>query len=242
MVLNAHLVSLAHLIYDQSLDLESGDLILLEGMDLNQEVLLAFAEIGKTKGYSVYIMNKFLDVNNFNNMVSNLIDEVASFELKLMKQAKALIGLRNVVEEKFKLNKTQKSYVLDKYIKPVHYAYRNNHLQWVYFRLPNQFFAKQLGQPIQVFEDYYYQCTLLNYDALKEQHKPLIQTISQTKGVKIIGGNTHLEFDLIEDGVFNSAGFHNLPDGEIFTSPLKYSVNGTIEFNVPSTYYGVKFD
>ncbi|MTI38303.1 aminopeptidase [Fulvivirga lutimaris] len=242
MHLNDKLLAIAHLIYDQSLYLERDDLVLLEGMDVEQSTLLAFAAIGRQKGYEVYILNKSLDVNNFNNSASALLGELANFELALMKRAKALIGLRNVVDAKIRLDKEQKSMVLDSYLKPVHYDYRNKHLQWIYFRLPNEYFSTQVGVEYSVFQDYYYKCVLLNYNALNEQQKALSKYLNHTKKVKITGNNTSLIFDLIEDGVFNATGYHNLPDGEVFTSPLKYSVNGHIQFNVPTTYYGVKFD
>jgi aminopeptidase len=34
----------------------------------------------------------------------------------------------------------------------------------------------------------------------------------------------------------------NIPDGEVFTAPIKNSVNGTITYNAPAVYQGVTFE
>lgn len=34
----------------------------------------------------------------------------------------------------------------------------------------------------------------------------------------------------------------NIPDGEVFTAPVKESVNGTISFNAPTVYEGKRFE
>ncbi|TGU85018.1 aminopeptidase, partial [Mesorhizobium sp. M00.F.Ca.ET.186.01.1.1] len=38
------------------------------------------------------------------------------------------------------------------------------------------------------------------------------------------------------------AGEANIPDGEVFTAPVRDSVNGTISYNTPSPYQGFTYD
>ena len=38
------------------------------------------------------------------------------------------------------------------------------------------------------------------------------------------------------------AGECNIPDGEVFTAPVRESVNGTIQYNTPSPYQGTVFN
>ena len=37
-------------------------------------------------------------------------------------------------------------------------------------------------------------------------------------------------------------GTHNVPDGEVFSCPVRDSVEGVIQYNVPTVYQGVSFD
>jgi aminopeptidase len=39
-----------------------------------------------------------------------------------------------------------------------------------------------------------------------------------------------------------SAGNYNIPDGEVFTSPVRDSVEGHVTYNAPTIYQGIAFD
>ncbi len=38
------------------------------------------------------------------------------------------------------------------------------------------------------------------------------------------------------------AGLINLPDGEVYTAPVRNSINGRVKFNTPSIYQGVAYE
>jgi aminopeptidase len=62
--------------------------------------------------------------------------------------------------------------------------------------------------------------------------------MEKTDKVSIKGPGTNLEFSIKDIPVVKCDGLANLPDGEVFTAPVKESVNGTISFNSPSNYNG----
>ena len=70
----------------------------------------------------------------------------------------------------------------------------------------------------------------------------LKELMEKTDKVKIIAKNTNLEFSIKGIKAVKCAGKMNIPDGEIYTAPVKDSVNGHIEYNVPSTQAGVRHD
>jgi aminopeptidase len=57
--------------------------------------------------------------------------------------------------------------------------------------------------------------------------------------VEIRGPGTDLYFRLGDIPVVKAAGKHNIPDGEVFTAPVKDSVEHTITYNTPSLFDGV---
>src|SRR5439155_1439871 len=78
---------------------------------------------------------------------------------------------------------------------------------------------------------------------MADSMRPLADRMANAKEVRVVGpGETDLAFSIKGIGHYKSVGRHNLPDGEIFTAPVKNSVNGQIHFNVSSTYYGATFD
>jgi len=57
--------------------------------------------------------------------------------------------------------------------------------------------------------------------------------------VEIKGPGTDLSFSIKGLPVIKCAGQLNIPDGEVFSAPLRDSVNGTITYNTPSVMDGV---
>ena len=81
----------------------------------------------------------------------------------------------------------------------------------------------------------------MDYSRLAEAEEPLLKLMEKTKEVRILGQGTDLTFSLEGVAVSKSCGLRNIPDGEVFTAPVKQSVNGVISYNCPSVYQGVTF-
>src|SRR5438093_5552904 len=60
--------------------------------------------------------------------------------------------------------------------------------------------------------------------------------------VLLTGPCTELTFSLKGIGAKMCKGDRNIPDGEVFSCPVKNSVNGVIQFNTPTIYAGTKFE
>ena len=67
--------------------------------------------------------------------------------------------------------------------------------------------------------------------------------LNKTDKVRIVGpGETDLSFSIKGIGGVKCSGRRNIPDGEVYTAPVKDSVNGIIAYNVPSVENGIKFE
>ena len=63
-----------------------------------------------------------------------------------------------------------------------------------------------------------------------------------TDSVRIVGENTDLRFSIKGMPAIPCGGQYNIPDGEIFTAPVRGSVEGYVSYNAPTVYNGVSFD
>ena len=66
--------------------------------------------------------------------------------------------------------------------------------------------------------------------------------IDKTDKVRLVAKDTDLTFSIKGIGSKKCSGSHNIPDGEIYTAPVKDSVNGVITYNTPSVENGFKFE
>ena len=88
------------------------------------------------------------------------------------------------------------------------------------------------------FTDFYYQVCTLDYAKMSRVMDPLVELMNRTDKVRIIGPGTDLTFSIRDIGAIKCDGKINIPDGEIYTAPVKDSVNGVISYNTPSQEQG----
>lgn len=173
-------------------------------------------------------------------------------QLTLMAQADALtmshmdcyIGIRgaeNVSEyadvpaEKLALYDTY-------YATPVHHEIRVPKTRWVVLRYPNSSMAQLSNTSLEAFEDFYFHVCNLDYSKMNEAMKPLVALMEHTDRVCIKGPGTDLSFSIKGIPAIPCAGEMNIPDGEVFTAPVKDSIHGTLRYNTPAVFQGFTYE
>lgn len=162
--------------------------------------------------------------------------------LPLMKEMDVYIGVRaaeNIYELSEVEREADKAYN-EEYLHPVHMRERVNNTRWCVMRYPSPAFAMNARMPTHRFADFYYKACLLDYAELDERMKPLHELLAKTKEVKLLGDGTDITLSIEGQNWIPCAGDLNIPDGEIFSSPLLESVNGHITY-APSVYNGKPF-
>src|SRR5437868_14808510 len=166
----------------------------------------------------------------------------AGHELARMKKMDAYIAVRgshNVTEladvppDKMKrIGKKMRS-VQDQRVKKT---------KWVVLRWPTPSMAQLAGMSTEAFEDFYFEVCTLDYRKLLPGMKALHRLMEKTDRVEIKGRGTDLRFSKKGIPAVICGGDRNIPDGEVFTAPVKDSVEGHVTFNAPSIYQGIAFD
>jgi aminopeptidase len=119
---------------------------------------------------------------------------------------------------------------------------RVDHTKWCVLRWPHPSMAQQAGMSTEAFENFYFDVCLFDYKSQIPAMNALKRMVEKTDQVHIVGNGTDLRFSLKGIPALISAGNYNVPDGEVFTSPVKDSAEGVIQYNVPSLYQGIPFD
>ncbi|NGQ97245.1 aminopeptidase [Brevibacillus sp. SYP-B805] len=116
------------------------------------------------------------------------------------------------------------------------------HTRWVVLRYPNASMAQLANMSTEAFEDFYFKVCTLDYGKMAKAMENLVALMEKTDKVRITGPGTDLTFSIKGIPAIKCAGEYNIPDGEVFTAPVKDSVNGVITYNTPSPYQGFTFD
>ena len=108
--------------------------------------------------------------------------------------------------------------------------------KWCVLRWPHPAMAQQAGMSTEAFEDFYFKVCLLDYKALLPSMNALKRLMEKTSQVQLKGPGTDLNFSIKEIPAVVCGGNYNIPDGEVFTAPVKDSVEGVVAYNAPSIY------
>src|SRR5216110_3346240 len=114
--------------------------------------------------------------------------------------------------------------------------------KWVVLRWPTPSMAQLAGMSTEAFEDFYFEVCTLDYRKLQPGMKALKRLMEKTDRVEIKGPGTDLRFSIKGIPAVICGGDRNIPDGEVFTAPVKNSVEGHITFNAPTIYQSIAFD
>ncbi|MHB8126823.1 MAG: aminopeptidase [Desulfitobacteriaceae bacterium] len=237
---------LADTLINYSLALKKGEKVLIEVIGL--EIPLAQALVRHT-----YLVGgiPFLAISNhtlmrelLKGMTVEQAEAMTRWDLGRMREMQAYIGLRsgeNVNEWSDLPNEKLKIY-MSHYSKPVHSEQRVPHTRWCVLRYPSASMAQLSGMSIEGFEDFYFNVCNLDYAKMSKAMDPLVQLMERTSQVHILGPGTDLKFSIEGMPAIKCAGHLNIPDGEVFTAPIKESINGKINYNTPAVYQGFTFE
>lgn len=238
--------TLARNLVQYSCKLQPSEKVLIEITGLQSELVSALIE----ETYAVGAW-PFIQINEPSVTRSLLfgvndkqLDLMAKYAGLRMKDMDAYIGVRSgmnnseladVPDEQLKLEAIH-------YQQPVHGRIRVPETKWVVLRYPSSSMAQQAGMSTAAFEDFYFNVCNLDYSKLSKAMDPLVELMNQTDQVHLVGPGTDLSFSIKGIPSVKCDGQLNIPDGEIFTAPVRESVNGTLTYNTPSLYQGTTFE
>lgn len=114
--------------------------------------------------------------------------------------------------------------------------------KWVVLRWPNDAMAQLAEMNTDDFAKFYFDTCTLNYEELGKKMDKLVAVMEKTDSVRLVNKNSDISFSIKNMPVIKCDGKLNIPDGEVFTAPIKDSINGQITYNAPSFYNGKLFN
>jgi aminopeptidase len=118
---------------------------------------------------------------------------------------------------------------------------RVNHTRWVITRYPTQSQAQDAGMSFEEFEEFYFKACNADWAKESERQDALKRLLAKSTQVRILAPDTDLSFSIAGMPAIKCDGKRNMPDGEVYTAPVKTSAEGTIRFNAPTVYQGKVF-
>jgi aminopeptidase len=235
---------LASLLVSFSTALKKGERALIDAFDIPPEMTIALVRAVRDAGALPFVQLHQGAVSRELAMhaAEAALDVSSGVELARMKKMDAYIAVRggaNITEmsdvppEQMKLVARKMKPVLD---------WRVKKTRWCVLRWPSPSMAQLAGMSTEAFEKFYFDVCTLNYAKMVPGMKALKTLMEKTDKVQLRGPGVDLSFSIKGIAAIPCGGGHNIPDGEVFTAPVKNSVEGYIAYNAPTIYQGTAFD
>ncbi|MDA5109940.1 aminopeptidase [Brevibacillus thermoruber] len=228
-----------------SLNLQKGEKVLIENTGLQVPLVRALVREAFAVGALPLVTLKDQEV--LRALIQGTSEEhmelFAKHELARMQDVDAYIAVRafeninefsDIPEEKMGLYSRI-------FYKQVHFGERIPKKRWVVLRYPNKSMAQLSNMSLEGFEDFYFSVCNLDYAKMSKAMDPLKELMEKTDRVRIVGPKTDLHFSIKGIPAIKCDGKRNIPDGEVYTAPVRDSVEGTIYFNTPTNYHSTSF-
>lgn len=122
------------------------------------------------------------------------------------------------------------------------FDHRVNKTKWVVLEYPNASIAQQANMSQEAFETFFFDVCTMDYGKMSRAMENLVTLMEKTDRVHLVGPGTDLTFSIKGIPAIICAGTMNIPDGEVFTAPVRDSINGIISYNTPSEEQGFTFE
>jgi len=239
--------ALADLIVGHSTSLKAGEVVLIECFDLDDDTLpRLLVKKAAARGACALVETKSTRI------VRELVRHATPAQMAVwsdveghrMERVQAYVGLRGSrnISEMADVPGDKMDLYTAALLKPVHFELRVPKTKWCVLRLPGPGMAQQAGMSTEAFEDFYFDVCCVDYPRLAKSLRPLVERMERAREVRITGPGTDLRFSIAGIPAVACAGEKNIPDGEVFTAPVRVSVEGTVRFNAPTIYQGRSYD
>ena len=237
---------LADILVNYSLRIQKGERVLIQNTNPEPEFVKAIvASVHAAGGLAfVTLRDKTVERELYLRGSEEQFELQARFERERMKEMDAYIGftsLRNSFA--WKDLPPDKVDLYNRYIwKKVHIEERVPNTKWVVFRYPSPAMAQNAGMSETAFEDFFFDVCTMDYARMSKAMDPLVSLLEKTDKMKIEGPGTDLSFSIQGLPPIKCDGRVNIPDGEVYTAPIRDSVNGVLSYNAPSEKDGFKYE
>lgn len=239
------MTKLAEVLIKHSTRLKKGEVVYIETFDIPEEMVEILVDMVYEVGGIPVVSQKTNKVLRkiFMGCDEEAMKVIGGLEMEKIKKADAYIGLRGShnVTETSDVPAEMMEHYKKHWFGPVHIQYRVPNTKWVVLRWPHPSMAQQAEMSTEAFEKFYFKTCTLDYTKMSVAMDPLVKLMEKTDRVRLVSPGTDLTFSIKDIPVVKCDGELNIPDGEVFTAPVKDSINGMISYNTKTLYEGKVF-
>lgn len=249
---DARIEKLAHLLVTYSLEVKSGQKVLIKGSEVTAPLIKAcYKEIIKAGGHpEVDVLLTGLDEILLKEGSDTQLEYISQRDMAVVESYDALLviwggsntkPLANVDSERITLKRRARAPWMTAFSKRC----GEGTMRWVGTQFPTHSDAQEAGMSLDEYEEFVFGAGFMNdehpvkqwRERSKRQQK-ICEFLQKKTELRYVAKDTDITFGIQGRIWMNCDGHRNFPDGEVFTTPLRDQVNGHIAYSFPGIYSG----
>jgi len=243
---DARITEWAEVLVNYSTRVKKGDVVLisaggLEALPLVKELYrLCLAKEAKYVEYEFAVAE--ISRHFYNSASREQLAYFPQHRLDFMKQVTVFIAI-GAADNSMVMAQANQANMIDyaKVTRPI-VDQRVKHTRWVVTRYPTHGGAQEARMSLEEYEDYVLSACCMDWQAESKKQEKLKRLMDRAERVRIVAADTDLSFSIKGLDGIKCDGRFNIPDGEVFTAPVRDSVEGHITYNCPTIYQGKEFN
>lgn len=235
----------AQILVDYSTEVKEDEVVLIYTFEGAKPLFLAvYREVVRRNPKEIISDIRFEEMDEifFQEADDIQLDRFPSLDMSQMEHTDVWIGLRAYANTR-RLTSVDPRKVgrRSKVLRPIQRE-RVENTRWVLTVFPTEALAQEADMSLSEFEDFYYRSVDIDWRKLSQEQEEIRELFQKGQEVTIKAEDTDLTMRIEGRTVVNADGKMNMPDGEVFTTPLEDSVNGHIKYTYPAIYSGREVD
>jgi len=247
---------LARLVVNYSVRCKKGDQILINSPPAAEPLALEmYREVLRAGGHPVMNVNFEATTEIFYKEAKNhQLDFVSPYRKFLYKNLDGLIvisadsntrALSNVDSKKIARASAASAPIREIFMK----RGASDELKWCGLAFPTNAMAQEASMSLSEYEDFVYGACLVDkrdpiaeWKKLSKSQEGMVRYLDKVNTLEFYGQDTEIKMSVEGKKWINSDGKHNMPSGEVFSAPVRGSVEGKIRFTFPGIYMGKEIE
>ncbi|QEE18094.1 aminopeptidase [Promethearchaeum syntrophicum] len=237
-----------------AVNVKPGDLVFIQGSEVANDLIKAvYIETLKAGGHPIVQSGiKGIDVARYKYSNDEQLAYFNPVRELIMTKAQKMISvyadhnrqkMTLINPEKVKLTRSSPKFM--EVMKIYQERLAKKEIKWTIVPYPCDSFAQDAKMDTESYKEFIYKALKLDSEnpaeawrEIEEKQEKIIEILNKVDKIQVLGEDTDLTLSVKGRPWENCCGHENLPDGEVFTSPIEDSINGRIRFTYPGIYQG----
>lgn len=237
------LAKFADVLLEHSLNIKEGENVVIRAGYLAKPLIDEFYRKTVDKGANtfVHILSDPQRKYFMENATPKQLENANALYEGIYEKADAVLVIEAPENTKHLSNVSpRKNMEYNKAISPVLKTIMNK--RWVLTNYPVEAFAQDADMSLEEYEDFLFDAVLVDYEKMDRDMNKILDIFDTADTVRLVGKDTDLTFSIKGRKGTKCSGQNNVPDGEVYYSPVTNSANGHIYYEFPAIRYGNQVD